>query len=163
MVVDNRFDNGSTPVYFIYAQCVCEGVRERTVETDEGFVFIGKMTELFNELHIPRGYYSSIRALLFDTVPTVDAEGYELPISEPCLTYLKRGASTKPSEVLYNRPLSELDLDWYRNSVQPLTSVGGRATVVGEAGERLAGLENEVTKIKMVLQNFESRIRELEA
>jgi len=141
-------------------------IEEHAVETGDGLVFTGTMTDVRKELGIARGSWGPIKSLLQDSVPVQDENGIPLSVAEPCLTLLRRGGGSQPSEWLINRPFTELDLAEYNKkniSAQGLTSVGGADTVVGEAGERLAELENEVIKIKMILQNFESRIRELEA
>lgn len=138
-------------------------IESHAVETSDGLIFTGTMAEVRRELGIARGSWGPIKSMLQDSVPVTDENGMLLSVAEPCLTLLRRGGGSQPSEWLINRPFSELDLAETKKLRQPLTSVGGADTVVGEAGERLAELENEVTKIKTVLQNFESRIRELEA
>jgi len=128
-------------------------IEEHAVETEDGLVFVGTMGKVRKELGIPRGSWGPIKELLQDSVPVVDENGLPLSIAEPCLTLLRRGGGTQPSEWLINRPLTDLDLAEYNKkniSAEGLTSVGGAGTLFHmELEERLT--------------NLESRVRELEA
>src|SRR5215831_8440180 len=107
------YDSDRWPLYFAQAADVYLYIEEKAVKTEEGLVFTGTMESVRTHLKISRGSWGPIKALLQDTIPTIDEDGHSLPVVGTVLVRLRRGGNTSPSEWLVNRPLSELDLAVY--------------------------------------------------
>lgn len=141
-----------------YAEKLYDAMLERAEPIDEYHIYHGKVTELFNELKIPMGYYSRIRKLL---------------VQNGSIEMIKRGSRGLASDVLLRHPLSEPPTPGEASAIvkiasDRLTNPGAAATLVSEFERRLARLESWRENQKGVnvtesLRNHERRISQLES
>ena len=140
-----------------YAEKLYNAMLEKSEPLDEYRIYHGKVTELFNELKIPMGYYSRIRRLL---------------VMNGSIEMIKRGSRGLASDVLLRHPPSELPSPGQQAAIvkiasDRLTNPAPPATLIAEFERRLARLENwrenqGGLNITESLRNHESRISHLE-
>ena len=141
-----------------YAEKLYDAMLSTAEPIDEYHIYHGKVTELFNDLKIPMGYYSRIRRLL---------------VANGSIEMIKRGSRGLSSDVLLRHPPTVASTPGEESAIvkiasERLTKPGASATLVAEFERRLARLEawrenQGGLNITESLRNHESRISHLES
>jgi hypothetical protein len=128
-----------------HARRLYDAMLERSYQEDDVHVFVGKVTELFNQLGISSAYYSRIRRML---------------IQSGSIQIVKRGARGVGSEVRLYRPPEDFTFEGLTHGANP-------ATLLVELETRVRRLEawresQGGINISQALRNHENRLSQLE-